>query len=156
MNSSRCIEYKNGSAFALEEIIDVYRDSTLSARRPIGDLKRMEEMFRHANLLVTAWDGPKIVGVARSFSDFSYITYMADLVVRESYQKKGIGKELIRRTQEAAGPNATLKLTAAPEAEDYYPRIGFVHVSQCWILPSEEKLPIYKSSGATKRTEWKL
>ena len=96
-------------------------------------------MLRHANLVVTAWDGELLVGVARSLSDFSYATYLSDLAVRVSHQRQGIGRELIRRTQAAGGP-AMIVLLAAPKAEDYYRRIGFTQRPQCWLLPPTASL----------------
>jgi predicted N-acetyltransferase YhbS len=84
----------------------------------------MAGMLREANLVITAWDGDRLVGISRSVSDFHYATYLSDLAVRLSYQKQGIGVELIRRTQRAA-PQATVILLSAPAAVDYYPRIGF-------------------------------
>ncbi len=87
----------------------------------------------HANLVVTAWDGARMVGISRSLTDFVYATYLSDLAVRKSYQRTGIGRELVRLTQEAA-PRATLILLAAPAAEKYYPHIGFEHHPQAWIL----------------------
>ncbi|HEV8130546.1 MAG TPA: GNAT family N-acetyltransferase, partial [Acidobacteriota bacterium] len=72
--------------------------------------------------------------------DFSYITYLADLAVRVSHQKKGIGKELIRKTRQLAGPEAKLVLLAAPAAEQYYPHIGFTHHPQAWWLRPEKEI----------------
>ena len=94
----------------------------------------MAQMIAHGNLVVTAWDGDLLVGISRSLSDFCYITYLADLAVRQSHQKMGIGKELIRRTQAETGPEARVILLAAPAAERYYPHIGFAHFPQAWIL----------------------
>ncbi len=45
-----------------------------------------------------------------------FACYLSDLAVDVAYQKQGIGKELIRRTHEAAGPQTTLILLAAPES----------------------------------------
>ncbi len=150
------IEYRVGGTFDLDDVIEVYDDSTLGERRPTSDRNRMQKMMEHANLIVSAWENGRLVGIARSFSDFSYTTYMSDLAVRVSHQKMGIGKELIKRTQESAGPNATLILTAAPAAEQYYPHLGFVQVPQCWILPAQDKLPYYRRIGATLRQDWRL
>lgn len=75
-----------------------------------------------------------LVGIARSVSDFSYVTYLSDLAVRVSHQRRGIGKELMRRTQ-AAAPKAALLLLAAPSAANYYPHVGFTHHPQAWLLP---------------------
>jgi predicted N-acetyltransferase YhbS len=93
----------------------------------------MRDMLANADIVITAWDGPRMVGISRAISDFRYATYLSDLAVRESHQRLGIGKELIRRTQREA-PQATLILLAAPAAVDYYPRIGFKRHDSCWLL----------------------
>jgi predicted N-acetyltransferase YhbS len=128
------IRYKTGNDLNLDALIELYQASTLGERRPIADRKRMASMLRHANLVVTAWDGNLLVGVSRALSDFSFVTYLSDLAVRQSHQKQGIGKELIRRTQKQAGKHAKLLLLAAPAAEQYYPHIGFTRHPQAWML----------------------
>ena len=128
------ITYQTGHVPDLDAVIELYRASTLGERRPIGDRQRMAAMLKNANLVISAWDGSLIVGIARALSDFCYITYLSDLAVRVSHQRKGIGKELIRRTQSAGGPKTTLLLLAAPAAENYYPHVGFTHHPQAWFL----------------------
>ena len=127
------IEYRAGNDLDLDEMIDVYVQSTLGERRPVGDRDRMAGMLREANLVLSAWDGERLVGISRSISDFHYATYLSDLAVRLSHQKRGIGVELIRRTQLAA-PRATIILLAAPAAVEYYPRIGFTRHESAWVL----------------------
>ena len=124
----------------LDEAIDLYIASTLGERRPVHDRARMEAMLRHANLTITAWDGELLVGIARALSDFSFVTYLSDLAVRVSHQKMGIGRELMRRVQSAGGPDAKLLLLAAPAAENYYPRVGFTHHPQAWILNPQDEI----------------
>lgn len=94
----------------------------------------MEQMLKQANLVITAWDGAELVGIARSLTDWVYVTYLSDLAVKKNYQKRGIGRELINHTREACDPRAMLVLLAAPAAEKYYPHIGFEHHSQAWIV----------------------
>ena len=137
--SSPEISYKTGSNLDLDVVIDLYRASTLGERRPIGDRARMEQMLRNANLVITAWDGDLLVGISRALSDFSYVTYLSDLAVRQSHQRQGIGKELMRRTQQASAP-ATLILLAAPAAEQYYPHVGFTRHPQAWRLAADQKI----------------
>jgi len=127
------ISYRTGNDLDLDAVIELYVDSTLGERRPVSDRTRMRRMLEHANLVVTAWDGARMVGISRSLTDFVYATYLSDLAVRKSYQRTGIGRELVRLTQEAA-PRSTLILLAAPAAEKYYPHIGFEHHPQAWIL----------------------
>src|SRR5687767_10426631 len=101
------IVYRTGNDLDLDAVIELYVASTLGERRPVDDRERMASMLANANLVITAWEGELLVGISRSISDFSYITYLSDLAVRQSHQRKGIGKELMRRTQAAGGPLAT-------------------------------------------------
>jgi ribosomal protein S18 acetylase RimI-like enzyme len=132
------ITYRVGNDLDLGQVIELYHASTLGERRPVDDRARMETMLKNANLVVTAWDEELLVGISRSLSDFSYITYLSDLAVRVSHQRLGIGKELIRQTQQAAGPQARLVLLAAPAAAGYYSHIGFKHMPRAWIIGPNE------------------
>jgi len=131
------IHYRSGNDLDLDAVIELYLASTLGERRPVDDRERMAAMVRNANLTVTAWDGDLLVGIARSFTDFSYATYLSDLAVRLSHQRSGIGKELMRRTQLAA-PQAILILLSAPAAVDYYPHVGFTQHPSAWYLKPGE------------------
>lgn len=133
------IDYRLGEVPGLAAARDLYADCSLGARRPIGDEARFAAMLANANLTVTAWEGERLVGMARSLSDFVYATYLSDLAVRDSHQRAGIGRELVRRTQLAA-PQAKIILLAAPAAVDYYPRIGFTHHPQAWLLDGDAPL----------------
>lgn len=118
------------------EFIDVLNRSTLAERRPVDRLDVIERMLAHANVIVTARnDAGLLVGVSRAMTDFGYATYLSDLAVDEAYQRRGIGRELIRRTHEAAGLETALILLAAPKARDYYPHIGMERHDSCWIIP---------------------
>jgi len=128
------IRYEISAPVSPETFADLLRRSTLAERRPVDDLPCLHAMLQHANLLCTAWDGQKLVGVARSITDFEYCCYLSDLAVDADYQRKGIGRELVRLTQEKLGPRAKIVLLAAPQAEAYYPRIGFAPHKSAWIL----------------------
>jgi GNAT superfamily N-acetyltransferase len=118
------------------EFIDLLVRSTLAERRPVGEPGTIEGMLRHAGVIVTARDGGRLVGVSRAITDFSYCTYLSDLAVDEAYQRRGIGRELIRRTHEAAGLRTTLILLAAPAARGYYPHVGMAAHDSCWVIPT--------------------
>jgi GNAT superfamily N-acetyltransferase len=97
------IEFRYGNDLDLEPIIDLYKASPLGERRPIDDRQLMAGMIRHANLVVTAWETDVLVGIARTLTDFTYVGYLADLAVRASHQRQGIGIELIKKTREKMG-----------------------------------------------------
>ena len=129
------IDYFHNRTITSAQFIDVLQRSTLGKRRPIHDVDRISAMLAHANLICTAWDDDALVGVSRSVTDFSYCCYLSDLAVDVAYQQKGIGTELIRVTQARLHPECRIILLAAPQAENYYPKIGFSHFHSAWILP---------------------
>ena len=98
-------------------------------------------MLKNAGLIVTARIDGRLVGVSRAITDFSYCVYLADLAVVEDHQGQGIGRELIRRTHEAAGSGTQLVLLAAPGARTYYPHVGLTQHDSCWIIPRKEPHP---------------
>lgn len=134
------IHYRLGNDLNLDEVIDLYAASTLGERRPIHDRPRMATMLKNANLVVTAWDENLLVGIARSLSDFTYATYLSDLAVRLSHQRKGIGKELIRQTQQGASPQTRIILLSAPAATNYYPHIGMTQHPSAWMLAGDDAI----------------
>jgi ribosomal protein S18 acetylase RimI-like enzyme len=130
---NRSIERENGSDLDLREVLHVYRESGLGDRRPIDDLGRMADMIRNANLVVTCRVDGELVGLARSVSDFCYVTYLSDIAVVRAHQRSGIGRELIDATRKQA-PQAKIVLLSAPAAVDYYPHIGFTPHGSAWVL----------------------
>ena len=134
------IQYFHNRQISAVQFIDVLKRSTLAERRPVDELQRISDMLTHADLICTAWIGNLLVGVSRSVTDFSFCCYLSDLAVDVAYQKQGIGKELIRLTQSRLHPQCKIVLLAAPKAEGYYPKIGFLAHRSAWILPAERKL----------------
>jgi len=126
------ITYKLDLIPDAEKIIDLYKSSGIN--RPIADKERIAKMYANSNLIVTAWDISKLVGISRSLTDFCYSCYLSDLAVRKEYQKHGIGKKLIALTKEKIGEHTMLLLLAAPAAMDYYPKVGFEPVENGFII----------------------
>lgn len=139
-NVSMQIEYHHDRNIDIDQFIDVLQRSTLGLRRPVNDRACIADMLKHADILCTAWDGVTLVGVARSVTDFSYCCYLSDLAVDETYQHHGIGKELIRQTQQRLGALCKIILLAAPAATTYYPKIGFTAHHSAWLLASDQPL----------------
>ena len=133
------VTYKAHDKITPEEFVAVLTTSTLGERRPVDNTECIRGMVDHADLVVTARDGDKLVGVARSVTDFHYCCYLSDLAVDIAFQKQGIGTRLIDLTVEQLGPECLLLLLSAPAAVDYYPHIGFERHEQCWIIRPETR-----------------
>ena len=116
------------------EFVDVLERSGLAARRPVDEPERIRAMVENANLTVCARDDRGVlVGVSRAVTDFAYCCYLSDIAVDRALRGRGIGRELIRRTHEAAGGEpVTLLLLSAPAAMDYYPKVGLTKLDNCF------------------------
>lgn len=134
------ISYHINETLTVEEFVAVLRASTLAERRPVDDRELMQEVLRNSNLLVTARADGKLIGVARTLTDFAYVAYMADLAVDAVFQRQGVGRELIRVTRGQLGARCRLLLVAAPAANDYYPHIGFEPLPRAYVLPADRSI----------------
>jgi ribosomal protein S18 acetylase RimI-like enzyme len=129
------VAYAVEPGLTAEEFVDVLTRSTLAERRPVEEPATIEGMLRNADVIVTARSAGRLVGVSRAITDFHYCTYLSDLAIDAAHQRRGIGRELIRRTHEAAGLDTTLILLAAPKARSYYPHVGMSAHDSCWVIP---------------------
>lgn len=126
------ISYKLDTTPDTEAIIDLYNSAGIN--RPTTDKERIAKMYAHSNLIVTAWDDGKLVGISRSLTDFCYCCYLSDLAVRQEYKSRGIGKKLIALTKEKIGDQTMLLLLSAPAAMEYYPKVNFQKVDNGFII----------------------
>ena len=133
------ITYSSSAKISGDQAIDLYIRSTLGERRPIHNRQAFENMYKHANLIISAWDEGKLVGISRSLTDFSYVAYLSDLAVDVQYQRQGIGKQLIEKTKSDLGSECMLVLLAAPKAREYYEPLGFEQHPSAWTLKKDAK-----------------
>jgi ribosomal protein S18 acetylase RimI-like enzyme len=128
------IVYVNEPALSAKEFQEILIASTLAERRPADDLARLDKMLRNADIIITARENGKLVGVSRAITDYSFCCYLSDLAVDVHYQKQGIDKRLIEETHKAAGMKTSLYLVSAPAVEKYYPKIGMKSYA-CFGIP---------------------
>lgn len=124
---------------SVSDFKSVLEKCSLGERRPLDDNERLAEMLQNANLIATARDNKKLIGIGRCVTDFVYCTYLSDLAVDEDYQKQGIGLELIKQIK-LATPKAKLILISAPKSINYYPKIGMTRHEHCYFLDNTEDL----------------
>ncbi len=126
------IQFKINSKTNAQEVIEVFKSSGIN--RPVDDANRIQKMLDNSNLVITAWDGVELIGIARSVTDYNYCCYLSDLAVKKEYQKSGIGKTLIELTLQTIGEQTMLLLLSASPAMEYYPKTGFEKVENGFII----------------------
>ena len=128
------IKYTTTQKLTADEFINILEHSTLGERRPIDDKKCIQGMLDHADILALAVDDGHVIGVARVVTDFHYACYLSDLAVDVAYQKKGIGQKLIDVVHNELEEGCKIILLSAPDASEYYPKVGFTRHPSAWVL----------------------
>ncbi|MEI7253269.1 GNAT family N-acetyltransferase [Dickeya dadantii] len=128
------ITYKVNDPINVDQFIHLLNRTSLGPRRPLDQRDTLAGMLTETDLLVTAWRGDELVGVARSVTDYHFCCYLSDLAVDETCQHGGIGRQLITHTAQQLKPQCRLILIAAPQAVDYYPKIGFEAHPSAWHI----------------------
>lgn len=81
--------------------------------------------------ITTVRDNGRAIGMIRVLSDGSYANFITDVMVIPEYQKRGIGRELMRRTMDhmmstlEPGETIALYLMSATGKEEFYKQFGF-------------------------------
>jgi len=128
------ISYKIDVTPDIEQLVDLFNSSDYFPIKDKIDLIRIEKMFKNSNIVITAWENRKLIGLSRAISDFSYCCYLSDLCVRDDYKKNGIGKELVLLTKVTAGDECKLILQSSPNAINFYKNIGMENIDSAFIF----------------------
>jgi ribosomal protein S18 acetylase RimI-like enzyme len=128
------IQYTTERKVDVAAFKSILERSGLAARRPVGDPERLARMLQAYNLVVTAWQGELLVGIATCWTDYAHSAYLADLAVAADSQRRGIGRQLVELAHQRVGPQVTLLLLSAPAAVNYYPKIGMERFTDCFIF----------------------
>lgn len=129
------IHYSTHTQLETHDVMRVFNASGIT--RPTHDAARIGKMLQHANLTVSAWHGTTLVGLARCLTDHSYCCYVSDLAVDKAYQHQGIGETLLTHVREAVGTDVSVVLLSAPGAMGYYPKVGFTHADNAFVIRRE-------------------
>lgn len=125
------ISYTNKKEITAVDLAQIFKNSGI--HRPVDDLPRLKLMLKNADILWTAWDNQKLVGIARAITDYSYACYLSDLAVNKTYQHHGIGRRLIESLHSQIGPDVSLLLLSAPSALEYYPKVNFERIDNAFL-----------------------
>ena len=126
------ITYRHNLHLDPGDVVRVFQASGIT--RPVHDLPRIARMFAAPALTISAWHQGRLVGLARSLTDYAYCCYLSDLAVDKAFQGHGIGKELVQRTRDTVGDEVSVVLLSAAGAMSYYPGLGFAQADNAFLI----------------------
>ena len=110
------------------EYIDFLKRTDLGSQYPKERFEqRVAKLVNNVNISLTARnEEKKLVGVLFGLTDFCYWLYVTDLGVDRSYERRGIGKRLMKTAHEIAGgeKDIAVYLIANENAVPFYEKLG--------------------------------
>src|SRR3979490_2422774 len=107
MTPDDLIHYRSDRRVDAATFKDNLERSGLAARRPVNNIERLGRMLNAYNLILTAWQGGSLGGMATCWPDYAYSAYLADLAVAADMQRCGIGRQLVDLGRARVGPQVT-------------------------------------------------
>ena len=127
------IEYSNSRNIPVDQLIRLYKSvGWSSADKP----EALQRAMTDCHSLITAWDGDRLVGLANAISDGHLVVYYPHLLVDSDYQRRGIGRQLMRVLMARYDGFHQQVLVADGLATGFYSKCGFVRAGKTepmWI-----------------------
>ena len=93
-----------------------------------NDLPKLINAIKASLTVISAWDNEKLIGLIRVIGDGITIIYIQDILVLDSYKRKGIGSRLLKCILEEY-ENVRQKILLTEESEEtrcFYEANGFI------------------------------
>lgn len=117
------ITYTDKKQFTQADVQDLFLSvGWISGQYPT----RLYKALMHSSTVFTAWDGERLVGLARLLDDSELLAYLHCLLVHPDYQGQGIAGQLVTRVKEKYKDYLYIELM--PEERKnaaFYTRHGF-------------------------------
>ena len=122
-----------------EQLLALFEQADWARGRSLHDTQRM---LAKTDVLISAWDGAKLVGFGRALTDYIYRASIWDVIVDVSYQDQDIGKGLVQRIlTHASLAQVELFWLCTRRYQGFYASLGFSDKEQTGMVWDRRKQP---------------
>ena len=118
----RPITFSDRNDFDAAELIQLYRQASWAKDRA---LEQAKAMLAHTDLVISAWDGSRLVGFGRVLTDYVFRASIWDVIVDRDYQGQRIGTEIVRRILDHPTLQQVELFWLCTRRPGFYERLGF-------------------------------
>lgn len=118
------------------QLLRLFHQAPWAKNRTLEDAKAMLD---HSDVVLCAWDGDRLVGFGRVLTDFVYRATIWDVIVDQTYQKQGIGTELVQRILNHPRLKKVELFWLCTRRPGFYEKLGFSSKEQTGMVWSRSK-----------------
>lgn len=118
-----------------KEVSEIFRQVNWGIRHP----KNIENAFKKSSITCFIKEEDTIVGFGRTVDDGKYYALLVDVIVHPEHQSKGIGTQIVNELKSRLIGYNFITLTAAPNKEGFYRKIGWEKQKSAYIFPKDDK-----------------
>lgn len=137
-DSGPAIDYRDLKDLPEEQVLALYRANRWSsADKPT----QLMAGLANSHTVITAWAGPRLVGLGNAISDGHLAVYFPHLLVHPEYQRRGIGREIVQRLLNRYEGLHQQVLLADYDSQEFYRRFGFTRAGRTepmWIYDGDD------------------
>lgn len=127
------IEYRETKELPEKQVISLYASlKWSSAEKP----RALLGALANSHTVISAWNRDRLIGLGNALSDGHLVVYYPHLIVAPEFQRKGIGRAIMRRMAEKYAGFHQQVILADAGAVGFYEKCGFKPAGSCaplWI-----------------------
>ncbi len=119
------MEYRLTKDINIKHLLNLYNDANWKAYTQ--EPSKLKQAVKDSLFVISVWDNNTLLGLCRVVGDGQTIIYIQDILVLQSYKRKGIGTILIQKVLEKY-KNVRQKVLLTEESEEtrgFYESLGF-------------------------------
>ena len=121
----------NDAAVSWDQVANLFQVVGWGMRDP----SEVRAAFARSTFKAFAFDGAELIGFGRTVDDGQFYATVVDVVVAPAYQGKGIGRAIVEDLQSRLTGFLVVTLTATPEVQPFYQRLGWRKQTTAMIYP---------------------
>ena len=130
------ITFSDRNDFDAAQLIHLYRQAPWAKHRA---LEQAQAMLAKTDVVISAWDGTRLVGFGRVLTDYVFRASIWDVIVDREYQKRKIGTEIVRRILDHPTLQHVELFWLCTRMPGCYERLGFSAKEQTGMVWSRKK-----------------
>lgn len=132
----QAITFSDRNDFDATQLLHLYRQAPWAKHR---NLEQTRAMLVKTDVVLSAWDGARLVAFGRVLTDYVYRATIWDVIVDRDYQGRNIGTEIVRRILNHPTLQQVELFWLCTRMPGFYERLGFSAKEQTGMVWSRNK-----------------